>query len=538
MNKNILVAFLIAFIILFTYPKYLKMISHPSAEKQVIQLESPEDTEFSPKLAEDVNMHQEEIFIKDEKMETIENEQLRIVVSNRGAAISSIYLKEYNGGGEVTLYDVSDAGETRRDYIGEIRVLDEKGRFIEKYNTLYYNRLDSSRNDEIVYEAPVIEGLYIKKKIALDADDYNIKISFFIENTLEQEREITVELSSGLVYEVKRKYDKQYINSVVKSYDKVVVTRINKLIKEGSSLQNKVDWLAIEKKYFTIILKPFFNANSARVKHIGKNTLLGYILSEPIKLLRHEAVSLKSIYFAGPKHYKVLKAYGNNFEDILSRGFFGSIKTFMVIVLSFFYSIFHNYGIAIIVLTIIIKILFAPLTHKSFESMRKMQELQPQMKALQEKYKNEPQKLNKEIMGLYKQHKANPFSGCFPLLLQMPIFIALYQTLSQSVELRGAPFIWWIKDLSEPDRMFTLPFSLPVIGDSFNFLPLIMLVSMIWQQKLTPSTATSKEQERIMLLMPIMFGVIFYNLPSGLVLYWFVNNVLTISHQLIHRKLR
>jgi len=185
---------------------------------------------------------------------------------------------------------------------------------------------------------------------------------------------------------------------------------------------------------------------------------------------------------------------------------------------------------------VIIKVLFAPLTHKGFESMRRMQELQPQMKALQEKHKDNPQLLNKEIMAMYKKHKANPFGGCFPLLLQMPIFIALYHTLSRSIELRGAPFIFWIKDLSEADKMITFARDFPIIGDSINLLPLLMIFSMVWQQKLTPTASASKEQERMMLFMPIIFGVIFYKLPSGLVLYWLVNNVLTIAQQLITKR--
>lgn len=245
----------------------------------------------------------------------------------------------------------------------------------------------------------------------------------------------------------------------------------------------------------------------------------------------------KSLFYAGPTKYENLTAYEHDFEDLIGRGFFGALKKYTLITLLFFNSIVHNYGIAIILLTVLIKILFTPLTHKSFESMRKMQELQPQMKALQEKYKDRPQDLNREVMELYRKHKANPFGGCFPILLQMPIFIALYQTLSRSVELKGAPFIWWITDLSEPDRLFTLPFSLPVVGDAVNVLPILMIGSMVLQQKLTP-TAASKDQERMMLIMPIVFGVIFYNLPSGLVLYWFVNNILTIAHQTIHRKSR
>jgi len=236
--------------------------------------------------------------------------------------------------------------------------------------------------------------------------------------------------------------------------------------------------------------------------------------------------------YAGPKLDSVLSSYDEGFQNILYRGFLWWLKKLVLILLGFFYKFFNNYGFAIIALTVLIKIVLTPLTHQSFQSMKKMQELQPQMKALQEKHKENPQQLNKEVMELYKKHKANPLGGCWPMFLQLPIFIALYRTLSQAVELRGAPFIFWIKDLSVPDKMFDHPMGLPF---DINILPILMIVSMVVQQKMTPS-AVSKEQERTMMLMPLVFGVMFYNLPSGLVLYWFVSNVLTIGHQYFMRK--
>jgi YidC/Oxa1 family membrane protein insertase len=166
--------------------------------------------------------------------------------------------------------------------------------------------------------------------------------------------------------------------------------------------------------------------------------------------------------------------------------------------------------------------------------MKEMQVLQPKIEALRKAYKDNPQKLNKEIMELYREHKVNPLGGCLPLLLQMPIFFALYQTLMRSVALKGANFLW-IKDLSEPDRLFTLPVSLPVLGNEINILPLIMTVGMFIQQKAS-LVSTSKEvagQQRMMLvIMPLMFGLIFYHMPAGLVLYWLINSMLMLVYQL------
>ena len=149
-------------------------------------------------------------------------------------------------------------------------------------------------------------------------------------------------------------------------------------------------------------------------------------------------------------------------------------------------------------------------------------------------YKDNPQKLNKEIMELYREHKVNPLGGCLPLLLQMPIFFALYQVLMRSVALRGANFLW-IKDLSEPDRLFFLPFSLPILGNEFNILPILMTIGMFVQQKFTMTKATGEaaQQQKIMLIiMPLMFGVIFYRMPAGLVLYWFINSTLMLLTQI------
>jgi len=163
-----------------------------------------------------------------------------------------------------------------------------------------------------------------------------------------------------------------------------------------------------------------------------------------------------------------------------------------------------------------------------------MQLLQPKIEELRKNYKDNPQKLNKEIMELYKQHKVNPFGGCIPLILQIPIFFALYQALIRSIALKGAKFLW-IKDLSEPDRFFSLPTTIPIIGNEINILPILMAIGMFVKQKISMSKVSSgsaEQQKMMMILMPIMFGVIFYHMPSGLVLYWFVNSALMLVYQI------
>ena len=214
-------------------------------------------------------------------------------------------------------------------------------------------------------------------------------------------------------------------------------------------------------------------------------------------------------------------------------GWFTVLAKPLLVVLRWFYSYTHNYGVAIILLTLIIKIIFWPLTHKSYTSMQKMKKVQPKIQQIREKYKDDREKLNQELMQIYKTHKVNPMGGCLPMALQIPVFFALYRMLNSAIELRHQPFILWIHDLTAPDRL-NLGFSidLPMIGhlDGVPVLTILMGITMFLQQKMTPSSGDPR-QEKIMLIMPVMFTFFFINFPAGLVLYWFVNNILSIAQQ-------
>ncbi|MDR0621510.1 MAG: membrane protein insertase YidC, partial [Deltaproteobacteria bacterium] len=191
-----------------------------------------------------------------------------------------------------------------------------------------------------------------------------------------------------------------------------------------------------------------------------------------------------------------------------------------------------NYGLAIIIVTFLIKLALAPLTAKSYKSMKQMQKLQPRMMALREKYKDDRESLNKETMLLYRTYKVNPLGGCLPMILQIPFFIAFYRVLDYALELRGAPFALWIQDLSAPDRLFDLGVTIPFLDPPTGIpvMTILMAVSMIWQQKMSP-TMGDPMQAKIMMLMPLFFSVILLNMPAGLVLYWLVNNILSILQQ-------
>ena len=192
------------------------------------------------------------------------------------------------------------------------------------------------------------------------------------------------------------------------------------------------------------------------------------------------------------------------------------------------YTFIGNYGVAIIVLTILVRVVTAPLTVKQMRSMERMRRLQPLIKELQAKYADDRPKQSEEMMRLYKREKVNPLGGCFPILLQMPVFIGLFYALRSSIQLRQAPFFGWIDDLAAPDTLFVLPgLDLPV-----RVLPLVMGASMVVQQRITPMQMDPDQARMMMIIMPLMMTVLFYQFASGLVLYWLMSNVLAISHQL------
>jgi YidC/Oxa1 family membrane protein insertase len=243
--------------------------------------------------------------------------------------------------------------------------------------------------------------------------------------------------------------------------------------------------------------------------------------------------------YAGPKDLSALASVGHHLTRTVDLGWFSFVAEPMLRILKLFHQATGNYGIDIVLLTLLVKLVTIPLTHKSFKSMQEMQKLQPQMKKLQEKYADDRTALNKEVMELYRRHNVNPLGGCLPMIVQMPIFIGLYNALLSAVELRHAPFTLWINDLSAPDRLppFPRPPLAVIAGTEIRIpvLTLLMGLSMLVQQRMTPQ-AGDPMQQRMMMIMPLVFTVMFINFPSGLVVYWLVNNVVTIAQQMFMQR--
>lgn len=303
-----------------------------------------------------------------------------------------------------------------------------------------------------------------------------------------------------------------------------------KKLSEPKSHQGRLKWIAQEDKYFFSAIVPVTQMDEAKAWNVQDASVIAFKGKSGIN---------NFIVYAGPKEHDNLKKLDVGLEHIIDFGFFSIISRPLFWLMKFFHNFMGNYGWAIVLLTIVTRIPFIPLLNKSQASMRKMQDIQPKMAEIKEKYKKDPQRIQKETMELYKKHKVNPLGGCLPMLLQIPVFFALYKILSVAIELRGAPFILWITDLAGPDTLFGhIPSWFPLIGGfAVGPLPIAMGITMVIQQKMTPSSA-DPAQQKMMMLMPIIFTFMFLNFASGLVLYWLGNNLLSIAQQFyVNRKL-
>ncbi len=308
-----------------------------------------------------------------------------------------------------------------------------------------------------------------------------------------------------------------------------------KLADGPKAFQGAVSWAAYEDNYFISAIMPGSEQRTRSILMSAAGETVRTVISEGVVTLAPGAAQefIYSLYF-GPKKLSILKQIGNELSRSINFGWFDALAKPMLWLLNFFNDYIRNYGVAIILLTVLIKGVFWPITQKGMKSMKNMQKLQPKVAKLKEKFKDDPQKMNQEMMSLYKTYKVNPLGGCLPLVLQIPFFFALYKVLLMSIELRHAPFMLWINDLSAPDRLW-VGFDIPFLH-GIPVLTLLMGGSMYLQQKMTPTTA-DPTQARIMQMLPIIFTFMFLNFASGLVLYWFVNNLLSIlQQQLINRQ--
>lgn len=310
------------------------------------------------------------------------------------------------------------------------------------------------------------------------------------------------------------------------------------LIAKGDKIkvpEGPIYWIGFADNYFATLIGPDqktikLDDATASLAVIGPNKdLMEARLLVNKQVVQPNEAGAPAVFvfkaYLGPKKRTFISAGENSaafhFDKSINFGWFDSIAQVLVWALIKFYNLFKNWGVAILIVTVIIKALMFPLQHKSYKSMKAMTRLQPEIVKLREQFKDNKEKLNQEMMALYKAHKVNPAGGCLPMLLQLPIFIAFYRALGYTIELRHAHFAWWLQDLSAPDPYY--------------ITPLLMGASMFLSQKMTPSTA-DPAQQRVMMIMPIVFTFMFLGFPSGLVLYWLTNNILSIVQQVATNK--
>src|SRR3990170_87572 len=344
---------------------------------------------------------------------------------------------------------------------------------------------------------------------------------------------LTVEQYGKVGKEAKKDDDRSFITMV---YNKV--KRVDKPPKEDDVFKGTINWLGFSDKYFISAFLPDIGGETEiNLANVEKDQLVRAAFDYPSDSIPPGNISVhKSKLYLGPMEYEVLRSVGYDLEKAIKYGWVGPLARPLLWLLKELDRVFKNYGIAIIVITIIVRAVFLPLTIKSMASIKamqvKMQEIKPKIDALKEKYKDDKARQNAELMKLYTSQGINPLSslgGCLPLVIQFPVFIALYDVLLYSIDLRHSSFLW-IKDLSSPENLFNIP----GIGIQFRILPLAMGASWYASQKLTPTAAPGVDnmQMKMMEFMPLIFTIMFWGLPSGLILYWTVSNILSIVQQL------
>ncbi|MBW2449173.1 MAG: membrane protein insertase YidC [Deltaproteobacteria bacterium] len=385
---------------------------------------------------------------------------------------------------------------------------------------------------EITFAWKSDEGVVVEKTYTFSPDSYLIGLDVTIKNGSDRsiQDKLFVALNSPAPTD-KRMYGFEGPSALIN--EKLEEIKI-KDITEKNTYTGKVTWIALQDRYFMMSVIPDqVEAEASMRLFLKEDNLLEAQYLNPAGDIRPgtQHTYQYSLFF-GPKSMKILKKAGHDLGKALNFGWFTVLAKPCVWLMNRLYSVIPNYGIAIIILTLLIKIVLWPLGSKSYKSMSEMKKIQPLMKEIREKYKNDKKKMNEEVMGLYRTYKINPLGGCLPMVVQLPVFFALYRMLYQSIELRHAPFFLWIDDLSAPDRLFNFSFSIPFMEPPYGIpvLTIIMGATMLLQQKMSPPMG-DPTQAKMMMFMPLIFTFIFINFSSGLVLYWLVNNILSISQQ-------
>ena len=462
-----------------------------------------------------------------EKIITVSSNLYDLQVSTTGATVRSMVLKKYRAStaSDSELYPLI---KSTSEQLATLKISGSEGLSIPTDLPFQTDSqaekvvLKDKEEKAIRFTATTSSGLTVVKSFIFHGDSYQIDIQIQLVNNGPQPVKGIANVSLISAWDKTQKGGTyNFIGPVTFDGEKLHEDKPTDLLKSAKIYGKEIKWSGFTNKYFLMIMAPLNSAMKQIQVDAGDGYVENRFASPFLTLNAGQTASFGYVSFFGPKDYDLLKASDHQFERAIDYGFFRILAHPLMIVLKFFYGFIGNYGVAIILLTICIKIIFWPLTQKSYKSMKGMQKLQPQMQKLREKYGNDKQRLNQEMMAFYKENRVNPMGGCLPMLIQIPVFFALYRVLLGSIELRHAPFMFWITDLSAKDPYYVTP--------------LIMGVTMFIQQKMTPSNM-DPNQAKIMLMMPVVFTFLFLNFPSGLVVYWLTNNLLTILQQYLIRR--
>ena len=497
---------------------------------------------------------------KQERIITIENDNLLLEFSTKGGNLRKAYLKKFNN-----WYSIKDTSsniyKTKVQLINyskggtyDLAFVSSDGKAVNTSSLDFttdadkaYYRVTGKDSQQINFRLNLAEGKFINKKYTFYGNRYNIGSDIELTGMSSLISNNTYDLvwSNGINYVEENSVDEENQSNASLYYgDEHVIVKASDIGKKiEKEFNGRVDWVAVRDKYFTVIIVPenpleIDGAYIQGIKYSREDGLRDYYnvrLTVPFRNSQYEKRSFN--VYLGPVNYDILKAYNAHLEKIVEFGSFFGLKFIirpiaeyvLLPLFNFLHSFIPNYGFVIILFSLIIKFVLYPLTKSSMQSMKKMQLLSPKINEIKEKFKDDPTKVQKETMNLYRIYGINPAGGCLPLILQMPIFIAMWGLFQVSVELRQQPFMFWIHDLSRPDIVLSLPFKLPIFGmDKISGLAVLMGITTFVQQKMT---VKDPKQQAMIYLMPVFLTIMFMSFPSGLNLYYFMFNLFSIIQQ-------
>ena len=538
MDRNTLIAFfLIALILLFT-PKYMGLFSPKSKEQNKvntpkIEKSAVEQNNQTTSQNTTKKVAQKQTSLNAEKLTTVQTPLYTAVFSNAGGGT----IKKFN----LNNYFTSDSQLVNIINQNPIQnlalhVKDLDGKPINLTDNWIESKKPSrstiQKQDVLEYKLEVFDNVFIKKEFSFNPENYSIGINIDFDNIKDLiYRDVELSWNGGLSPSEKDiKDDQTYFKSYLYLGDELEELKTKQGKQDKNSYNGIINWGAIRTKYFvsSIIPKDPNNVRSGTLS--GSNDSLEiYNISFTFDCYSGSDFLL----YLGPLEYERIKDLGVNLDIIMDFGwsFIRPVSKGVLFTLKRMHEYIPNYGVVLIVFSFLVKILVFPLTKKSYQSTSAMQQIQPQVNALRDKYKNDPQKMNQATMKLYKEKGVNPLGGCLPMVLQMPLLFALFVVFRTTIELRSEPFIWWIKDLSSPDKIIDLPFTIPLYGSHIAFLPILMVISTFIQQRMMSGGNQQPQQKMMQYFMTGFFFLIFNNFPSGLNLYYTLFNVLTIAQQ-------